>query len=154
MSDQIHFTELLPAYAIGALDEDEKPEVIIIEGQGALSHPAYVTGSRAIVSASKPSAIVLQHAPARKYRSYHASELHLPNGTIDRELELIRCYAKCDIVAITVNHEQMTREQVEQVCADYEQRYGVPACDVLVDGPEKVADAIVDRFLKGRHGRP
>jgi len=146
-------------YVVGELEhaiwqawENERPQVIIIEGQGALSHPAYVTGSRAIVSASKPSTIVLQHAPARKYRSYHTEELHLPNGTIDRELELIRCHAKCDVIAITVNHENMTREQVESTCSEYEAKYDIPACDVLVDGPKKVADAIIDRFFKNRTG--
>ncbi|MBE0517830.1 MAG: DUF1611 domain-containing protein [Thermoplasmata archaeon] len=141
-------------YVVGELEnaiwnayENEKPQVIIVEGQGALSHPAYVTGSRAIVSASKPSTVVLQHAPGRKYRSYHADELHIPNGTIDRELELIRVYAHSDIIGITLNHENLTREQVQEKTAEYEKQYGVPVCDMLVDGPGKVADAIIKRFF-------
>jgi uncharacterized NAD-dependent epimerase/dehydratase family protein len=132
--------------AIEQAYENERPQVIIIEGQGALSHPAYVTGSRAIVSASCPSTIVLQHAPAREYRSYHP-ELKFPNSTIDRELELIKICAKSDIIGISINHTGMTRPEVEKKIAEYEKAYGVPACDALVDGTGKIADAIIKRFF-------
>lgn len=140
-------------YVVGELEnaiaqayEDEHPQVIIIEGQGALSHPAYVTGSRAIVSASCPSTIVLQHAPAREYRSYHP-ELKFPNSTIDLEIDLIKVYAKSDIIGITINHTGMTRAEVEKKIQEYEKTYGVPACDALVDGTGKIADAIITRFF-------
>lgn len=132
--------------AIEEAYEKEHPQVIIIEGQGALSHPAYVTGSRAIVNASCPSTVVLQHAPARKFRTYHP-ELKMPNSTIDRELELIKVYAKSDIVGITINHTDMTRAEVEQKINEYETKYGVPACDALVDGTGKIAEAIIRRFF-------
>lgn len=141
-------------YVVGELENaieqayvNEKPKVIIVEGQGALSHPAYVVGSRTIVNASAPNTVVLQHAPGRKYRSYHADELHLPNGTIDREMELIRVFAQTDVIGITLNHENLTRAEVEAHIKEYERKYGVPACDVLVDGPGKIADAIVNRYF-------
>ena len=43
--------------------EGENPDVIVIEGQGALSHPAYLT-STFILRGSRPDGVVLQHAPA------------------------------------------------------------------------------------------
>ena len=142
-------------YVVGELENaivtaynEERPQVIIIEGQGALSHPAYVTGSRAIVSASQPQTVVLVHAPARKYRSYADDEPHmLPGGTIERESELIKVYAGCDVIGIALNPESLTREEVIRVAAEHEEKYGVPACDVLVDGPGKIVDAIIKRFF-------
>ncbi len=141
-------------YVVGELENaidkayrTEHPKVIIVEGQGALSHPAYVTGSRTIVNASSPNAVVLQHAPARKWRTYHEKELALPNGTIDREMELIKVYARCDVIAISINHQGMTRKQVVEKIAEYEKKYGIPACDPLVDGTGKIADAIVKKFF-------
>ena len=47
--------------------ENESPDVIIIEGQGALSHPAYSTSSF-ILRGSCPNGVVLQHAPERTHR--------------------------------------------------------------------------------------
>lgn len=144
-------------YVVGELEnaiqmayEAEGPKVIIVEGQGALSHPAYVTGSRTIVSASQPNAVVLQHAPARKWRTYHETELHLPNGTIDCEMELIKVYANAPVIGITINHQGMTREEVREKSREYEEKYRVPACDVLWDGPDKIVDAIIDRFFPER----
>ena len=141
-------------YVVGELEnaidlayKTEHPQVIIVEGQGALSHPAYVTGSRTIVSASAPHTVVLQHAPARKWRTYHEREVRIPNGTIDREMELIRVYANCDIIAITINHTGMTRKDVEKRIDEYERKYGIPACDPLVDGTGKIADAIIERYF-------
>ena len=144
-------------YVVGELEnaiveacEAENPQVIIVEGQGALSHQAYVTGSRAIVQASAPTTVVLMHAPGRKYRTYHTDELHLPNGTIDREMELIRVYAGCDVIAMAVSHENMTRKGVLRKISQYEKRYGIPACDPLVDGADKIADAIIERYFSKR----
>jgi uncharacterized NAD-dependent epimerase/dehydratase family protein len=140
-------------YVVGELEnaidmayKAEHPKVIVVEGQGALSHPAYVTGSRTIVNASSPNAVVLQHAPARKLRTYHERELHLPNGTIDREMELIKVFSGADVMAISINHQGMTRKQVEAKIAEYEKKYGIPACDPLVDGAGKIADAIIKKF--------
>ncbi|MFA4965973.1 MAG: DUF1611 domain-containing protein, partial [Thermoleophilia bacterium] len=45
--------------------EGEHPDVIVIEGQGALSHPAYLTSSF-ILRGGQPDAVILQHAPARR----------------------------------------------------------------------------------------
>jgi len=140
-------------YVVGELEaeivrafETEHPKVIVIEGQGALSHPAYVTGSRAIVNASAPNGIVLQHAPKRKYRTFHEDELHLPMPSLDEEMALVRLFAKCPVIAITINHQGMTKEEVEQVIADYEKRYPVPVTDVLLFGADKVAREIVRLF--------
>lgn len=126
--------------------ETEHPKVIVIEGQGALSHPAYVTGSRAIVAASSPNAVILQHAPMRKYRTFHEEELHLPMPTIDEEVELVRVFAKCPVIAITINHQGMTKEEVERIIAHYGKIYRVVVTDILLFGAEKVAKEIARLF--------
>ncbi len=44
--------------------EGEHPDVIVVEGQGALSHPAYLT-STFILRGSRPQGWSCQHAPGR-----------------------------------------------------------------------------------------
>ena len=135
--------EIVRAYEI------EHPKVIVIEGQGALSHPAYVTGSRAIVAASSPNAVILQHAPMRKYRTFHEEELHLPMPSIDEDMELVRVFAKCPVIAIAINHQRMTKNAVENIIANYEQIYKIPATDVLLFGAEKIAKEIARLYSLG-----
>ena len=126
--------------------EMEKPKVIIVEGQGSISHPAYVTGSRAIISASAPSGVILQHAPRREHRTYHEAELHLPMPTIDSEMEHLRVFAKAPVIALTLNHYNMTKEEVLEVSEAYESRYGIPCADVLLFGADKIAKSIIVRY--------
>jgi len=126
--------------------EKEHPEVIIIEGQGSLSHPAYVTGSRAIVSAASPNGIVLQHAPMRKIRTFHEEELGLPMPDIDSEIELIKAYARCPLIGITINHHGMTRDEVRDIIREYEAHYQVPCIDVLWFGAAPIAKKIAIQF--------
>ncbi|MCP1727238.1 putative NAD-dependent epimerase/dehydratase family protein [Natronospira proteinivora] len=54
--------------AVVAAYEGEHPEVIVIEGQGALSHPAYLS-STVVLRASRPQAVIMQNAPARRMLS-------------------------------------------------------------------------------------
>ena len=96
---------------------------------------------------SEPQAVVLQHAPGRKFRSYTDDVPHLPVGTVERETELIKFCGGCDVIGIAINPESMDRDEVVGIISEYEKRYGIPACDVLVDGPDKIVDAIVRRFF-------
>src|SRR5438552_2711860 len=52
-------SEIVRAY------EETKPKVVIVEGQGSISHPAYACGTRAISNAAMPSGMLMMHAPAR-----------------------------------------------------------------------------------------
>ena len=61
---------IVPQFCSGEMEdqvvaafEGEDPDVIIVEGQGALSHPAYLT-SAYILRGSRPAGVILQHAPA------------------------------------------------------------------------------------------
>ncbi len=134
-------SEIYHAYRDGA-------EVIVIEGQGALSHPAYVCGSRAILSASQPEFVFLQHAPGRKERGYHREELHLPMPDISREISLIKDFSGADVAAITINHEGLTEVEVEAVRKEYGSDFGIPAFDPLRDGMEEGAEIVKKRLEK------
>lgn len=139
-------------YMVGALEHEiyrayrDGAEVIVIEGQGALSHPVYVCGSRAILSASKPEFVFLQHAPGRKERGYHREELHLPMPEISHEIGLIRNFSGADVAAITINHEGLSRKEVEDVKERYRYEPGIPAFDPLWDGMEDGVKIVKERL--------
>src|SRR3972149_1762639 len=54
----------LEAEIVRAHDET-KARVVVVEGQGSISHPAYVCGTRAVLMASMPSGILMMDALAR-----------------------------------------------------------------------------------------
>ncbi len=107
--------------------EAEHPQVIVIEGQSALSHPAYLS-SGFILKGSRPDAVVLQHAPARRWLSDFDA---VPTPTPASEIALIEAFADTKVIGLTVNHEDMTDAEVSAAIALYESELGLPATDAL-----------------------
>src|SRR5881396_4441142 len=125
-------SEIVRAY------EETKPKAIIVEGQGSISHPAYVCGTRAIINAAMPSGIVMMHAPARKTRSFRRDVVAWPMPTVEGEIEWLEFFARAagggKVIGLGVNHENMTRDEVEETVRAYEGRYGLPTADPLWHG--------------------
>ena len=129
--------------------EGESPDVIIIEGQGALSHPAFCTSSF-ILRGSCPDAVVLQHAPGRTARCDFA---HMAMPTPAREIDLIQTFADTKVIGLTINHENMTDTEVDGAIARYERELGIPVTDALARSPDHLAAMVFLAFpeLKERH---
>ncbi len=142
-------------YIVGELEkeivqayENEKPKVIIIEGQGSISHPAYVCGTRAIITASKPNAILLQHAPKRKHRNFRKEELKLPMPDLEKEIQMLEIFSNAKVIALTINHEKMSHGEIEETVKEYEEQFGIPCCDVFRHGCKKLVARVKEKFLK------
>ena len=122
--------------------EGEHPDVIIIEGQGALSHPAYLS-STFILRGGQPNAVILQHAPARKWLGDFKD---VPMPTPASEISLIETFADTKVIGVTVNHECMTDAEVSEAIAAYESELGIPATDALWRSPDQLVDMVVGAF--------
>jgi len=123
--------------------EETKPKAIIVEGQGSISHPAYVCGTRAIIMASFPSAILMMHAPARRTRNFRRDVVAWPMPTVEEEIEWLEFFSRgAKVFGLAINHENMTREQVETTVREWEAKYGMPAADPLWHGCAKFVERI------------
>ncbi len=140
---------LSSGFATGAVEnaiinayEKEHADIIVVEGQGALSHPAY-TSSSAIVRGSAPDAIILQHPPKRKN---HCDYPDIPMPTLESEIELIEIFSQSKVIAITINHEDMTDAEVRNTIVEYESKKGLPTTDVLKFGCDKLVNTLFTLF--------
>ena len=133
-------------HAVWTAWSDMRPDVIIIEGQGSLMNPAYPGGFE-ILAAGRPDVVVLQHAPARKeYDGFPGYPLH----SLEKQIEAIELLSGKHVIAITVNREHLNRKQVSIICDNITKSTGLPACDVLWEGPDRVVDALKS-YLKSRN---
>lgn len=113
--------------AIVDASEAEQPDVILIEGQGALSHPAFCT-SAFILRGSQPDAVILQHAPKRAHRcDFHNMPMPKPAS----EIALIEAFADTKVIGVTLNHEGMSEAEITDTIAAQSQMLGLPVTDVL-----------------------
>lgn len=123
-----------------------RPDIIIIEGQGSLMNPAYPGGFE-IIAAARPDKIILQHAPMRKfYDGFPSYPLH----PIEKQIELINLLAGEKIIAITINHENIDKEDITGICEKLEKRLKIPVIDPLCGGADRLTDITVEIFEKGR----
>lgn len=122
--------------------ENEQPDIIVIEGQGALSHPAYLT-SAYILRGSRPDGVILQHAPLRGMLGDYPS---LPMPTAASEIALIESFAQTRVIGVTINHENMTDEQVTDVIDEYERDLGIPTTDALTHPIERLVDIVLQAY--------
>jgi len=122
--------------------ERESPDVIIIEGQGALSHPAYSTSSF-ILRGSRPHGVILQHAPARAHRCDFEA---MPMASPASEINLIQTFAATRVIGLTLNHEHMSDAELENTLVRYERELGIPVTDALKRPTERLCAMALDAF--------
>jgi uncharacterized NAD-dependent epimerase/dehydratase family protein len=122
--------------------ERERPDVIIIEGQGALSHPAYLT-STFILRGAQPNGVILQHAPHRQTLC-DFDQVAMP--TAASEINLIQTFAKTQVIGLTINHEDMTDDEITAAIIEYERDLGIPVTDALTRPAGLLAEMVVRAF--------
>jgi uncharacterized NAD-dependent epimerase/dehydratase family protein len=121
---------------------EERPDVILVEGQGSLFHPAFASGI-AIIAATRPEALVLQHAPAR---SAYAGFPQYPIVDLGRQIQTLELLAGAPVLAITVNHEGIATRDMPAVLRDLEARHERPAIAPLGDGLPRLVETIRSQF--------
>ena len=122
----------------------ESPDVILIEGRGALSHPAFSTSSF-ILRGACPDAVVLQHAPGRRTRC-DFPQMVMPEPAA--EINLIETFAKTKVIGVTINHENMSDAEVSLAIVRYESELGIPTTDALSRSPEHLVNMVLSAFPK------
>jgi len=117
---------------------NESPDLIVIEGQGSLMNPAYPGGTE-ILAAGRPDYVILQHAPKRiKYDGFPDYDLH----PLDEQIHAIEVVSGKKVIAVTVNHEEMGKEEIMPACIKIREETGLPAFDVLENGADELVELL------------
>ena len=114
------------------------PQVMVLEGQGSLMNPAY-PGGMELLAAGRPHAIILQHAPARKH--YDGFPKH-PMHSLEKQILAVETLSEKPVLAITINHENLTPHQVREECRRIREKTGLPASDVLLNGASELVNLV------------
>jgi uncharacterized NAD-dependent epimerase/dehydratase family protein len=124
---------------------EAQPEFMVLEGQGSLMNPAYPGGFE-LMAAGRPHAIILQHAPARRdYDGFPGYPIQ-PLADQVRAVELISGRL---VVALTLNHEGMSREEIPATCAAMSAETGLPVVDPLHGDLGPILDLVEKLGSKG-----
>lgn len=140
---------LVPQFCSGEVEnqvvaafEGEDPDVIIVEGQGALSHPAYLTSAH-ILRGSQPAGVIVQHAPGRQVLGDFPM-VAMP--TVTSEIALIEAFADTRVIGVTVNHENLSADQLAAAIDEIELDTGLPATDPLTRPMSELVEMVLQAF--------
>jgi uncharacterized NAD-dependent epimerase/dehydratase family protein len=122
----------------------ERGELLFVEGQGALFHPAYSGVTLGLLHGSAPDLLVLVHkSGATHNRNY-------PDLPIPPLPELISAYESmasrvrpATVAAIALNTSDLDEAAAREAIASAARDTGLVADDVVRFGPERVLDAVL-----------
>ncbi|MBU2975024.1 DUF1611 domain-containing protein [Zobellia sp. B3R18] len=129
-------------HAVVSAYKNEKPDAIVIEGQGSLMNPAYPGGFE-ILAAGRPDYVILQHAPKRlEYDGFPGYKMH----SLTEQINAIEVISGKKVIAITVNHEEMEEGEILEACKQITLETKLPAFDVLKYGAKELVALLKEKI--------
>jgi uncharacterized NAD-dependent epimerase/dehydratase family protein len=117
----------------------------VIEGQGALFHPAYAGVTLGLLHGSQPDALILCHDPARTtiegYPNHPIPDLQV---AIDRYVEAARLTntaVRC--VGLSINSSSLSDAQWATYSKTLADQLGLPVVDPMRGGVDAIANALL-----------
>jgi uncharacterized NAD-dependent epimerase/dehydratase family protein len=125
------------------MEAAEDADIVLVEGQGSLLHPAYSGVTLGLMHGSLPHAMVLCAQPTRVSINRNAW-VPIPPLT-----DIITLYERMmaplrpsPVIAVALNTFDLDNEAAQQAIARAEQETGLPVTDPVRFDPSPIADAI------------
>jgi uncharacterized NAD-dependent epimerase/dehydratase family protein len=119
-------------------------QAIVVEGQGSLFHPRYSCVTYGLLHGLMPDGLILCYEMGREVVFGMAS---VPLPPLEKVIEFYEAAANlmhpCRVIGVAVNGQKYADTEVAAECERVERRLGLPACDVIRHGPDRLVEAVV-----------
>ena len=143
-------------FTAGAVEEmlheaGDDHDLLVVEGQGSIVHPAYSAVTCGILHGSMADGLVLCHAAGREVvHGYESFDLPPLVDYVDLYEGLAAPVHETGVVAGALNTKNVADDAAAaEAVADFADEVGVPAADPVRDGAERIVDGIADAGLGG-----
>ncbi len=127
---------------------ESNPDLIVVEGQGAINHPAYGPVTLALMYGCAPDALVLVVDPTRETLGGYTTPALGYAQLIRLHEELLATVKPARVVGVALNTRHLddvaARAQIERA----RRETGLPVDDVVRNGPDELYAAIVPQIHK------
>jgi uncharacterized NAD-dependent epimerase/dehydratase family protein len=136
-------------YVAGAAERlvnegSERADLLFVEGQGALFHPAYSGVTLGLLHGSAPDVLVLVHkAGATALRNYPDLPLPPLAELVSAYESVARPVRPARVAAVALNTSTLDDDAARAAVADAAAATGLPADDVVRFGSGRVLDAVL-----------
>jgi uncharacterized NAD-dependent epimerase/dehydratase family protein len=132
------------------LDAARDADVVLVEGQGSLIHPAYSGVSLGLLHGAMPHAMVMCAQPTRSTVNRHPWVSIPPLAEVIRLTEsLTETFRPAPVIAVALNTFDLSDLQAREAIRRVQNETGLVTTDPVRFGPGAIADAI-DAFHRER----
>ncbi len=125
-------------------DRGDDHDLLVVEGQGAITHPAYSAVTCGILHGAMPDALVLCHEAGREaVHGYESFPIPDPERYVALYEDLAAPVSGASVVAGSLNTSHVTDDAAAQAAvADFADAIDTPVTDPIRFGTDSVLDAV------------
>ncbi|MCR9197262.1 MAG: DUF1611 domain-containing protein [Planctomycetaceae bacterium] len=124
----------------------EQHEILLIEGQGSLSHPSFSAVTAGLLNGCAPQGLIYCYEIGREHvKGLDNVRLRSHGELMNAYLTMAALRHPCSFIGIAMNGRFATAAQVSAERRRMQSEFGLPVCDVYRDGPGLLADAVLQR---------
>ncbi|MEM0467280.1 MAG: DUF1611 domain-containing protein [Candidatus Thermoplasmatota archaeon] len=121
---------------------DERPQYMILEGQGSLVHP-FFPGGFEILTAGNVHGFLLVDAPNRLHLDGFSG---YPMPDPKRVVQIAELLTEKKLLGIGINKENIHTSELPLIKKKYERRFHVPVVEPISEGVKKIVDMLEDTY--------
>jgi uncharacterized NAD-dependent epimerase/dehydratase family protein len=113
-------------------------------------HPSYSGVTLSLLHGSAPQALILCYEVGREVVTGVESVKIPPLMEIKKIYDVMaNIHQRCQCIGIGINSRKLNAAEAARERQRVKQEFGLPACDVIRDGPDELVDAILAFQKKG-----
>ncbi len=146
--DGIPIDAVVGDYINGAAEklvlQNQHHDILIIEGQGSIVHPRYSSVTLGLLHGSMPHGMIMCYEVGRKF-VHNMPGIKIPPMDVVIRLfeEMASVMFPSKLIGFALNSKNVTKLEAEREREKIREKYNLPVCDVVRDGPEELMEAIL-----------
>ncbi len=124
---------------------NQQHDILIIEGQGAVTHPRYSAVTTGLLHGCMPDGLIFCFEVGR---TQVRGMQQIPLPTLHEAIRLNETIASimhpCRVIGVGMNSRSCTPEEAARQRDHWRRELALPVCDVIRDGPAELCNAILD----------
>ncbi len=123
----------------------EENDIIIVEGQGSITHMAYSGVTLGLLHGSMPDFLLMCHDPLRTKDTF-GQPMYDIKQTLDLYLNLVQIFKSCRCVGLGLVTRAENDESARKTIDEYQNRFDFPVNDFIRYGGKNIVENIISQL--------
>lgn len=128
--------------------QNQHHDILIIEGQASIVHPRYSSVSLGLLHGTMPHGMIMCYEVGREF-VHNMPGIKIPpmEVVVNLHEQIAAVMSPSRVIGFAINSKKVSDVEAAEERSRIKKQFGLPACDVVRDGPDELIDAIL-KFKK------